>query len=61
MVSYSISPLNVLVTQSRKSTAQFLTSLCAIIGGVFTVLGLVDSVVYHGVKTVKKMELGKFN
>jgi len=60
-ISYDISPLNVVVRETRRSAAEFLTGLCAIIGGVFTVLGLFDSVVYHGVKVVQKMELGKLN
>jgi hypothetical protein len=60
-ITYDVSPLNVLVKEERRSAAEFLTSLCAIIGGVFTVLGLFDSVVYHGVKVVQKMELGKLN
>lgn len=60
-ITYDVSPLNVVVKEERRSAAEFLTSLCAIIGGVFTVLGLFDSVVYHGVKVVQKMELGKLN
>lgn len=60
-ISFDISPLNVVVEETRRSAAEFLTSLCAIIGGVFTVLGLFDSVVYHGVKVVQKMELGKMS
>ena len=28
--------------------------VCAIIGGVFTVTGLVDSIVYHSSKVMKK-------
>jgi hypothetical protein len=60
-ITFEISPLNVVVREERRSAAEFLTSLCAIIGGVFTVLGLFDSVVYHGVKVVQKMELGKLN
>lgn len=60
-ITYDISPLNVVVREERRSVAEFLTNLCAIIGGVFTVLGLVDSVVYHGVKVAQKMELGKMN
>lgn len=58
-ISYDVSPLNVHLTESRRSTAEFLTGLCAIIGGVFTVIGLLDSVLFHGTKLIKKMELGK--
>lgn len=34
--------------EERSSFTTFLTSLCAIIGGVFTVSGLVDAFIYHG-------------
>ena len=38
----------------------FLTSVCAIVGGVFTVSGLIDSGLYHGQRVIKKkMQLGK--
>ena len=36
------------------SVGIFLLKVCAIIGGVFTVTGLVDSVVYHSTKAMKK-------
>ncbi len=37
----------------------FLTTTCAIIGGVFTVAGILDSILYQGLKLAKKVELGK--
>jgi len=47
-------------TESRKSFAHFLTSVCAIIGGVFTVAGILDSFIYHSMRSLKKkVELGK--
>lgn len=33
--------------------------VCAIVGGMFTVAGLVDSTVYHGQKMAAKMSMGK--
>jgi len=39
---------------------RFITSLCAIVGGVFTVLGLIDSGVFYTMNSIqKKQELGK--
>ncbi len=38
---------------------QFLTTSCAIIGGVFTVAGILDALLYQSFKVVKKMNLGK--
>ncbi|KAL7199848.1 hypothetical protein ACSBR2_022036 [Camellia fascicularis] len=52
----------VTVTEAHTPFLHFLTHLCAIIGGIFTVAGIVDSFVYHGRKALKKkMEIGKFS
>ena len=40
---YDISSIKVHRDESRKGLLQFLTSLCAIVGGVFTTMGLLDS------------------
>ena len=37
----------------------FITTTCAIIGGVFTVAGIVDGLVHTGARFAKKVELGK--
>eukprot|EP00658_Telonema_sp_P-2_P056038 TRINITY_DN44533_c0_g2_i1.p1 TRINITY_DN44533_c0_g2~~TRINITY_DN44533_c0_g2_i1.p1 ORF type:complete len:402 (-),score=93.15 TRINITY_DN44533_c0_g2_i1:174-1379(-) len=59
-VFYDLSPIMVSFTESHPSFATFLTSVCAIVGGVFTVAGMVDKVVYRGTEALrKKMELGK--
>jgi len=58
--SYDISPMQVVVSEERQKFASFLTQICAIIGGVFTVTGLIDGLVYHGGNTFRrKMEIGK--
>eukprot|EP01119_Soliformovum_irregulare_P003075 TRINITY_DN13373_c0_g1_i1.p1 TRINITY_DN13373_c0_g1~~TRINITY_DN13373_c0_g1_i1.p1 ORF type:complete len:387 (-),score=108.40 TRINITY_DN13373_c0_g1_i1:25-1185(-) len=56
---YELSPIMVQFTEHRKSFSHFLTGVCAIIGGVFTVAGLVDSFIYTGMRLKKKIELGK--
>ena len=59
---YDISPLKVIYNEENVSFLHFLTSVCAIVGGVFTVSGIVDSFVYHGHRALKKkIELGKFS
>lgn len=58
--SYDVSPMQVVVQEERESFAAFLTQLCAIIGGVFTVTGLLDGLVYHGHDLIaRKGEIGK--
>jgi len=57
---YDLSPIMVKFTERTKSFAHFLTGVCAIIGGVFTVAGLIDSLIYNSLRTLgKKIELGK--
>lgn len=57
---YDLSPIKVTFTEGHESFLHFLTHLCAIIGGTFTVAGIVDSFVYHGRRALKKkMEIGK--
>ncbi|KAF7829920.1 endoplasmic reticulum-Golgi intermediate compartment protein 3-like isoform X1 [Senna tora] len=59
---YDLSPIKVTFTEEHISFLHFLTNVCAIVGGVFTVSGILDSFVYHGQKAIKKkMELGKFS
>ena len=59
-VQYDLSPMLVQYTEKRRSFTHFLTSVCAIIGGVFTVAGMIDSTIYHSAKVIKKkIDLGK--
>eukprot|EP00210_Caulerpa_lentillifera_P006618 g6323.t1 len=59
--SYHLSPIQIVVKEELKEVYKFVTSLCAIIGGVFTVAGILDSLVHQGVRIAKKIELGKQN
>lgn len=57
---YELAPMMVKYTERNKSFLHFMTSICAIIGGVFTVAGIIDSMLYHSVNAIKKkIELGK--
>ncbi|KAH7862008.1 hypothetical protein Vadar_033615 [Vaccinium darrowii] len=56
---FQLSPMQVLILENSKSFSHFITNLCAIIGGVFTVAGILDSVVHNTMKLMKKVELGK--
>ena len=44
---YDISPIKVKFTEKQQSFTYFLTSLCAIVGGVFTVAGMLDSCLFR--------------
>lgn len=41
-VFYDLSPIKVHIIESRSSFLHYLTNLCAIVGGVFAVSGLLD-------------------
>lgn len=56
---YEISPIMIKYSEKSKSFGHFAVSVCAIIGGVFTVAGLIDSTIYHWVKLLKKIDIGK--
>ncbi|GFQ04438.1 endoplasmic reticulum-golgi intermediate compartment protein 3 [Phtheirospermum japonicum] len=51
---YELSPIKVTFTEAHVSFLHFLTNVCAIIGGVFTVSGIIDSFIYHGHRAIKK-------
>ncbi|XP_058779860.1 protein disulfide-isomerase 5-4-like [Vicia villosa] len=54
-----LSPMQVLITEHQKSFSHFITNVCAIIGGVFTVAGIVESIFHNTVRIMRKIELGK--
>ncbi|CAN6997501.1 unnamed protein product [Brassica oleracea var. botrytis] len=56
---FELSPMQILITENPKSLSHFITNLCAIIGGVFTVAGIIDSIFHNTIRLIKKVELGK--
>ncbi|XP_059653327.1 uncharacterized protein LOC132300320 [Cornus florida] len=59
---YDLSPIKVTFKEEHASFLHFVTHICAIVGGVFTVAGIIDSFIYHGRRALKKkMEIGKFS
>lgn len=59
---YDLSPIKVVKKERRTPFVEFVTSTCAIVGGVFTISGIVDALIYHGQKVVKKkVDLGKIS
>jgi len=51
--SYDLSPMSVVVQKEGRKWYDYLTSLCAIIGGTFTTLGLIDATLYKLFKPKK--------
>ncbi|KAH1222680.1 Protein disulfide-isomerase 5-3 [Glycine max] len=54
-----LSPMQVLITENQKSFSHFITNVCAIIGGIFTVAGIMDAIFHNTIRLMKKVELGK--
>lgn len=55
-INIDVSPMQIIHTEKRKPFAHFLTTFCAIIGGVLTVASLVDSALYN---TIGKTDADK--
>lgn len=52
--------LQVRIQEQKSSFLHFLTNVCAIVGGIFAVSGLIDNTVYQAGQVIKKkIELGK--
>lgn len=58
---YDLNPITVRYHEERPPLYHFLTTICAIVGGTFTVASMVDSLVFSGMEIFKKMEIGKLS
>ncbi|XP_076825366.1 endoplasmic reticulum-Golgi intermediate compartment protein 1-like [Clavelina lepadiformis] len=58
---YELTPITVKYTEKRKPLYHFITMVCAIIGGTFTVAGIVDSMIFSATEMYKKFALGKLS
>jgi len=56
---YDLSAIAVVYDDRRSSIFSFIVQLCAIVGGIFTVAGMLDQGIYHGARAVRKIRLGK--
>jgi len=58
---FDLSPIMVHIREQKRhtSTMHFFTNLCAIVGGVFTVAGIVDRLLFSGLRGISKLSLGK--
>ncbi|GBE83107.1 endoplasmic reticulum-derived transport vesicle ERV46 [Sparassis latifolia] len=52
--NYDVSPILIVHTETRQSFAHFLTSTCAIVGGVLTVAALIDSMLFAASRSLKR-------
>jgi len=52
--NFEISPILVMHSDTRQSFAHFVTSTCAIVGGVLTVASLIDGILFATTRAIKK-------
>ncbi|XP_031563527.1 endoplasmic reticulum-Golgi intermediate compartment protein 1-like [Actinia tenebrosa] len=58
---YDLSPITVKYIERRKPIYHFITTVCAIIGGTFTVAGIIDSSIFTASEMFKKHQMGKLS
>lgn len=58
---YDLSPITVRYKEKRKPFYTFLTTVCAIVGGTFTVAGILDSCIFTAAEVFRKLEIGKLS
>lgn len=60
--NYDISPMLVIYSEKKKPFSEFFTEFCGIIGGVYTLTALIDSIFYKAERHMKtKIATGKLN
>ncbi|KAI3380973.1 hypothetical protein SNEBB_010345 [Seison nebaliae] len=58
---YQLNPITVQYKETRKPIYSFLTLICAILGGAFTVAGIIDSIIFTTSEMYRKFSLDKLN
>ena len=53
------SPMQIYVSEERQKFYHFITTLMAIVGGVYSVMGIADGAVHNGIAMLRKQNLGK--
>ncbi|KAM3727096.1 Endoplasmic reticulum-Golgi intermediate compartment protein [Dirofilaria immitis] len=56
---YELQPITVKYTERRQPFYTFITSICAVVGGTFTVAGIIDSSLFSLTELYRKHEMGK--
>jgi len=56
---YEVSPIHAIFEETRRSTLEFISSVCAILGGVFTIVGVADRGLDAIVRKLSSRELGR--
>jgi len=58
---YDLNAITVKYVERRKPFYHFITTVCAIVGGTFTVAGIIDSMIFTANEIFRKAEMGKLS
>ncbi|XP_075261608.1 endoplasmic reticulum-Golgi intermediate compartment protein 1-like [Convolutriloba macropyga] len=58
---YQLTPITIKYSLEDKPFYHFLTTICAIVGGTFTVAGIIDSCLFTAHEVFRKIEMGKLS
>ncbi len=58
---YELSPITVQFYQQRENIFDFFIHICAIVGGIFTVAGIIDAVIHRSMGILFKKRIGKLS
>ena len=61
MFNYELSPITVMFSQDKESFVEFLVHICAIVGGIFTIAGIIDAMIHRSVSAIFKQRIGKLS
>jgi len=56
---YEISPLSVLFKDEKENIIDFFTHITGMIGGIFTIAGIIDTILHRSVAALFKHRIGK--
>ncbi len=59
--SFELSPISVVFKQEKENIIDFLVHISAIVGGIFTIAGIVDTIIHRSVSAIFKQRIGKLS
>lgn len=59
LFNYELSPISVQFYQDKENIFEFLTHICAVVGGIFTVASIIDAFIHRSVSLIFKDRIGK--
>ncbi|VBB27258.1 unnamed protein product [Acanthocheilonema viteae] len=58
---YELQPITIKYTERRQPFYTFITSICAVVGGTFTVAGIIDATLFSLTELYRKHQMGKLS